>query len=402
MNILQISASYKPAYIYGGPIFSVAKLCEGLVAADEDVEVLTTTANGKNELPVRPGDLQVVDAVPVKYFTRITKDHTHLSPNLLRHLYKRLSDLQSNKINTVVHIHAWWNLVSVMACMIVKFKNYPVVLSPRGTLSSYSFGNRNSGIKGLVHRFLSKRLLKYCHFHVTSEIEKQGVLELITPKSVTIIPNFLYLPNINLSRLAHIRKDPAHFKLLFLSRIEEKKGVDILINALSILLTETLPNSVTELKNLKHVTLTIAGTGNPAYINKLKKMACDLGVSENIEWIGQQNQDEKWIVLAKHDLLVLSSHNENFANVVVESLAAGTAVVLSKYVGLVDYVEQNRFGVSCLTTPESVVAAIVSASDLSFLEKVRSTAPQKVREDFSEGKLVPEYQNLYKRVLEAS
>ena len=36
MRILHITASYKPAYIYGGPIYSVAALCEGLVEGDFD------------------------------------------------------------------------------------------------------------------------------------------------------------------------------------------------------------------------------------------------------------------------------------------------------------------------------------------------------------------------------
>ena len=61
MRILHITASYKPAFIYGGPTMSVAKLCEALGGLevrslgvkgfeafnDIEVEVLTTTANGK-------------------------------------------------------------------------------------------------------------------------------------------------------------------------------------------------------------------------------------------------------------------------------------------------------------------------------------------------------------------
>ena len=147
MKIIQISASYKPAYIYGGPIQSVGKLCEILsvdkrLAVDgnatvHELEVLTTTANGKNELDVITGVPILVDGVPVTYFKRLTKDHSHFSPGLLLNLRKEIlhciqDDKKSDKddkLNTanqnlkgpprltdsppkegsVVHIHAWWN-----------------------------------------------------------------------------------------------------------------------------------------------------------------------------------------------------------------------------------------------------------------------------------------------------
>lgn len=104
MRIIQITAAYKPAYIYGGPTMSVAKLCEELTEVKVEVkvevenkteiknkiEVLTTTANGTAELPVAIGLPQLVDGVKVTYFKRLTKDHTHFSPALLSALGKKL------------------------------------------------------------------------------------------------------------------------------------------------------------------------------------------------------------------------------------------------------------------------------------------------------------------------
>jgi len=188
-KILQISAAYKPAYIYGGPTMSVAKLCEALVNADTELEVLTTTANGKTELDVKPNQPQQVDGVTVTYFRRITKDHTHFSPALLRELRKKI---QENR-HTVLHIHAWWNLVSIFSCQIAKWSKIPVVLSPRGMLTSYTLANRNGGFKSIIHRFMGKKLLRYCHIHATSEKEKQDILKIVKPKNITVIPNLVEL-----------------------------------------------------------------------------------------------------------------------------------------------------------------------------------------------------------------
>ncbi|RME09021.1 MAG: glycosyl transferase, partial [Bacteroidetes bacterium] len=55
MKILQLIPTYKPAYVYGGPIFSVSKLCETLAAEGHEVRMLTTTANGPDELQVPTG-----------------------------------------------------------------------------------------------------------------------------------------------------------------------------------------------------------------------------------------------------------------------------------------------------------------------------------------------------------
>src|SRR3954466_11833550 len=121
--------------IYGGPTMSVSMLSEQLVKAGIDCSVFTTTANGPTELPVTIGIPVNVDGVWVTYFKRITKDHTHFSPALLLALWQRV------KQYNIVHIHAWWNTVSVLSGLIAVLRGVPVIVSPRGTLSNYSFHN---------------------------------------------------------------------------------------------------------------------------------------------------------------------------------------------------------------------------------------------------------------------
>jgi len=120
---------------------SVSMLSEQLAKTGIYTEVYATTANGKDELPVKPGEPVNVDGVTVTYFKRITKDHSHFSPALLKKLWKEAPGFD------VIHIHAWWNLVSLFSCLIALMRNVPVIISPRGTLSPYSFQNKNIGKK---------------------------------------------------------------------------------------------------------------------------------------------------------------------------------------------------------------------------------------------------------------
>src|SRR5689334_9015578 len=155
MKLLHLVPSYKPAYIYGGPVESIARLCEALVQYGNDVTVYTTTANGKEELDVRPGKAYDVDGVKVFYFKRQTKDPLHFSYVLLQRLYKDCRGFDA------VHIHSWWNIPTMLGAAICRMRGVKAVFSPRGMLSDYILNNSNSRLKQLAHNTGGLSLLKY-------------------------------------------------------------------------------------------------------------------------------------------------------------------------------------------------------------------------------------------------
>ena len=376
MRLLEINASYKPAYIYGGPTMSVSKLSEEMVLAGCDVEVFATTANGPAELLAEPGKTVNIDGVKVTYFKRLTKDHTHYSPDLLKYMRRRVKQFD------VVHIHAWWNLVSVLACRIAVKAGVPVVISPRGTLSAYSFSNRNNLSKRLIHDFLGERLLRNSFFHVTSDREKTAMEKLVASKGVFNIPNFIALPkDIRSATTTSGEK----LKLIFFSRIEEKKGLEILFDAL---VNISVPYA-----------LTIAGDGEADYVNRLKVQAENKGLSAQLNWIGFQG-DNKFDVLQQHDVMVLPSYDENFGNVVIESLSVGTAVLISKNVGLFNYVEENELGWACENGAESFRKLVESIyNNRDSLARIRQQAPELIRKDFEEENLRKRYLDMYQHII---
>ncbi len=377
IKLLQITAAYKPAYIYGGPTMSVSKLCEALTG-EIDVEVLTTTANGKNELNVIEGEPVEIDGVCVTYFKRLTKDHTHFSPSLLWALRKRIKE--QNQL--IIHIHAWWNLVSIFSCFIAKWYAIPVILSPRGMLTDYTAKNRNGIFKLIIHTLMGKTLLKYCHIHATSEKEKQDILTIVKPKSITVIPNLVDLPFKVKNELSNHKNI---FKLIFLSRVEEKKGLELLFNALV-----ALPFNWR---------LTIAGGGEEGYVSNLKSMIAKLKLTDQILWIGHIKNDDKFSVMAQHNLFVLTSYNENFANVVIESLSVGTPVLLSDQVGLADYVEINKLGWITTLNSDEIADQILEAyqNDEKRLN-IMNFAPEIISRDFNTKNLVSQYYKLYNSI----
>lgn len=384
ITILHVTPAYKPAYIYGGPTLSVSKLCEELHKNNFNIQVLTSTANGKKELQVKTKVLNRVAQVEVYYFLRLTKDHTHFTPTLHYKLIKIIKEHKKAKSYTlVIHIHSWWNTISIFSCMIGLWYKIPVIISPRGMLTTYTFNNKNTFYKYLIHQLLGKYLLKKCHLHATTFKEEQDVCSTsVKFKGVNIIPNFVNYP----THLPIEIRLSTTIKLLFLSRIEEKKGLDLLIMALPMLKINWQ--------------LTIAGHGQPGYIKCLKQHCKDLGIAQQINWIGTVNNNDKFEIIRKHDLLILPSYNENFANVVIESLSVGTAVVISKEVGLANYVVRHNLGWVTELSVENIAYTInVAAINYKKRITIRKIGPIIIRKDYSEKDLVIQYTNMYQQIL---
>ncbi|MGN6510081.1 MAG: XrtY-associated glycosyltransferase XYAG1 [Chitinophaga sp.] len=374
MNILFIVPSYKPAYIYGGPIIRVSRLAEGLANLGHRVMVYTTTANGAQELDVPLKETQLVNGVEVKYFPRITKDHTHVSPSLWGTTWATAGDFD------VVHIHSWWNFLVMGASLICSMKGIRPVLSPRGVLCDFVFNHKNKLSKKILHNVLGKHLLRRTYLHTTSDMEREDCLRINEGWDNEIIYNLVSLPE-----GSYERKRNEVFTISFFSRIHPKKGLDILLRALS--------------KVNFPFRLQIAGDGDAAYLEELRVIIAQLGLTEQVEWAGWKNEEEKFAFLAGSDLFALTSHNENFAMVVLESLAVGTPVLVSEHVGLAPYVKRNNLGwVTGINDLEEVVNKLNAAySDHEARTRINRAAVLQVQEDFSEKRLASDYVSMYRQ-----
>lgn len=375
MKILHIVPSYKPAYIYGGPIESVSKLCEGLAQAGHQVDVFTTTANGETELDVEAGVPQTVDGVTVTYFKRITKDPTHISPDLWKHLYANVKDYD------IVNIQSWWNVLVIIAACICHLKKVKVVVTPRGMLSEYIFESGSSKAKKLIHATIGRSALAKSWFHATAEAEYEECRRIIKDWKGFIQPNIITLPDVPL-----VKQQNEVFTLIFMSRVHPKKGIEILLHALS-----RLPFKAA---------LKIAGSGEGSYMEELKQLAADLNITEKIEWMGWVDRDHKFKALMDADLFVLVSHNENFANVVVESLHMGTPVLVSEEVALSAFVQRKDVGwVSTLDVVDVVEKLTAAKNDREKLSRIRTTGRAIIEESFSPVRLVKNYVEEYQKVI---
>ena len=76
--------------------------------------------------------------------------------------------------------------------------------------------------------------------------------------------------------------------------------------------------------------LTIAGTGEPSYMESLRVRINDLNLEKKVHMIGEVGSDKKKACFTQSDVLVLPSHTENFGIVIAEALAHGVPVIAGK------------------------------------------------------------------------
>lgn len=121
--------------------------------------------------------------------------------------------------------------------------------------------------------------------------------------------------------------------ILFLSRIHEKKGCDLLLAAFA---------EVAKID--QRLQLVMAGPDQTGWSAKLHNQAEELGIAERISWPGMLQGDDKWGAFYAAEVFCLPSHQENFGIVVAEALACGKPVLISNKVNIWREIETDIAG----------------------------------------------------------
>jgi len=330
MRILHVVPTYLPAYRYGGPIHSVHGLCKALAARGHDVHVFTTNVDGSSDSEVPLGVPVGVDGVKVWYFPSRHLRRLYWSPSMQEALNE-----QVNRFD-LLHLHSIYLWPTWAAARAAKRVGVPYIVAPRGMLVKELIERKSRWIKSAWIQFIERRNLENAAgIHVTAELEAQEVLRFgLNLPPLFVVPNGME-PGVALASEREVspsirgvlEKTPL---LLFLSRINWKKGLDRLIPALTY---------------VPDVHLAIAGNDEENYRPVLERLAEAYGVRDRITFTGSVRGPDKIALLKGATALVLPSYSENFGNIILEAMAAGCPVVVTPEVGLAGIVQEVGAGV---------------------------------------------------------
>ena len=333
MRVLHVVAYFAPAFTYGGPARTVLGLCRALQKSGVDVDVFTTTANGRSDFSASLDHGELYEGIRVHRFARHFPKRFFRAADLAKVLSASVCDYD------LVHVHGLWNFTVWSAVRIVRRSPLPYVVSPRGMLDAGSMAHQKWR-KALAYRLIERNNLDgAARLHATSAYELRGLAARGFADKTFELPNGFDEPLQIPVRGSFRRKinvaDSAPL-ITYLGRIHPTKRLDLLAAAFQRVHTQ-----------YPEARLVIAGPDDENCRRKLHVLFNRLAGA--VVWAGELGPEEKWGLLHDSTALVMCSDSESFGVAVVEAMAAGVPVVVTRTcpwqvierVGCGFWVEQN-------------------------------------------------------------
>ena len=165
MRVLHVAPYFAPAFCYGGPPRTILGLCHAEQRLGIEVTVFTTTARGRESLPVAVEHPSEYEGIPVFRFPLGLAGQFFRAPTLAKTITARARDFD------LVHIHCLWNFTEWSAAHACRAAGIPYVISTRGMLLGRARRHR-SWRKKIFYPIVESRVLGRAKFlHVTSAEE---------------------------------------------------------------------------------------------------------------------------------------------------------------------------------------------------------------------------------------
>lgn len=300
---------------YGGTSKVVTEIAQELGLKCE-VDIVTTNANDRNILDV-PLNVWLPKANHrIQYFSCWHRRDLIFSFPLLKWLFENINDYDLIHTNTIFS-----PLISVVHG-ICKFKKIPYVVTPHGMLEPWALSYK-ANKKKYYYQLLEKPLLQRANaIQTLASSEAQKVQNLGFKQTVTI-PNGIHpreyksLPNPELfyQQFPHTRHKTL---ILFLGRIDPKKGLDLLA-----------PAFAEAYRQFSNTHLIVAGPDSINFMPTAEQYFIDTGCREGVTFTGMLKGDLKLAALAAASIYVAPSYSEGFSMSVLEGMASGLPCIIT-------------------------------------------------------------------------
>lgn len=387
LKILHVIPTYRPAWRYGGPIYVVHDLCRALVKKGHEVHVFTTNVDGPSHLQVPLNTPVDIDGVKVWYFHSEFLKRISYSKEMRR----KLEEI-GNQFD-VLHIHSVFLWTAVMAAFWAIKNKKPYILEPHGFLVSELFKMKGYLRKKIWLKIWGNRILqKASCVRSATNYETYEMKKILSNKiSISTIPHSITTENYpdneyksNIRERKGVSEKPY---IIFLGRINWKKGLDRLIECMQF---------------VDKADLVIVGNDEAHYEKTLKKIASEKEVLSKVHFWGPAYGNDKELLLQNALLFVLPSYSENFANTVLEAMAANRPVIVTPEVGLSESVELFGCGLVAEGKPEEFAKAINQLLNDDHLRKeMGKIGRNAIEKYFSPDVIASQIERIYQNSIEA-
>jgi len=199
----------------------------------------------------------------------------------------------------------------------------------------------------------------------------------------TVVDDSAYQSNVE-----PVTKPADTFTVLFLSRVERRKGIYEAIDAVN-LLQATAPQ----------VNLVVAGDGEE--LEAVKRYAATHG-ARRVSFSGYVRGEDKTRLLASSHAYILPSYGEGMPTAVLEAMASGLPIIARPVGGLADFFEEAKMGFMTNSLEPRVFADLISAlaADPKKCQEIGEHNRCYARERFMAPKVAGRLLRIYESVLE--
>jgi len=223
------------------------------------------------------------------------------------------------KVKPDVVVGSEYNPTIIQALHYCRRKKIPFVSWTDGTL--FSERNRN-----FIQKFLRRYVVTKASSYIASSTKSKEAQVFYGADEKKCHISYL---TVDVEKYIQKPQGQGNGKILYVGSLIERKGVDLLFQALVKLNCE--------------YSLYLAGDGIEK--NNLQKLARELKIDDKIHFLGQLNREELLKHYADSDLFVLPTREDCFALVILEAICAGLPIVCSKYAdGAYDLIEEGKNG----------------------------------------------------------
>lgn len=322
MKLIVCCDAFLPANREGGPPFSTFNLCGSLANQGVEVGVVTTNRNGSGRLRVPTDCWTTYDGIPV-WYARSLPGPYYPAPSAARAL-RELAPQAACLLNS----GTLWTHLGYMAWRASARFGVPMVTYLRGLLDPWALAFK-PGRKRVYWTLLGRRILRSSAAVVAlTEHERETMEKLGVARRIEVIPNgvdvteFANPP----SRSFLVERFPAlrdRRYILFLGRIHEKKGLDLVFRALSRLG-----------RHAEHLAVVVAGPVDEAYRKRFERLLDESPLRGQVILTGQVSGAIKAALLRHAEAFTLPSYSEGLPMAVLEALASGCPVVVTRQCNL--------------------------------------------------------------------
>jgi glycosyltransferase involved in cell wall biosynthesis len=313
-RVLVLVSYFLPGFKAGGPARTIANLVAGL-GRDLDFSIVTRDRDLGDEEPypgIQPNRWQPWAEARVNY----------RSPEKLG--LAAMGRLLSETPHDVLYLNSLFDLrlttLPLVARRLGRAPRTPLVIAPRGELAPAALALKRARKVAYLQTLRAAGIMDGAIWMASSEFEAQDIRRAVpTALGNVIVASDLASPFPN-GACAITPPPPRHagdpLRVVFLSRISPMKNLDY---ALRLLARVEVP-----------VMLDIFGpSADAAYLAECRALAAALPALVQARFFGEVAPDEVHATLGRYDLMLLPTRGENFGHVILESLAAGTPVLIS-------------------------------------------------------------------------